>query len=74
MSKSKHVVPNSKGGWAVRSAGAGRAERIFASQSEAVSYAKERARENHSELYIHRRDGTILTKQSFGGDPFPVKG
>ncbi|WP_276120207.1 DUF2188 domain-containing protein [Pararhizobium qamdonense] len=74
MSKSKHVVPNSKGGWSVRSAGASRAARTFDSQSEAVAYARDAARANHSELYIHRRDGTISDRRSYGRDPFPPKG
>jgi len=73
MSKSKHVVPNSKGGWSVRSAGAVRADRTFPSQGEAIRYAKDRAKAVHAELYIHRRDGTIQNKQSFAQDAVPLK-
>ncbi len=74
MSKSKHVVPNSQGGWSVRSAGAARAARTFPTQGEAMEYGKTLAKASNSELYIHRKDGTIRDKRSYGNDPYPPKG
>lgn len=74
MSKSKHVVPNSSGGWSVRTSGASRATRIFPTRDEAVEFGRTAAKANGTELYIHGRDGTIREKRSYGSDPFPPKG
>ncbi len=71
--KSAHVVPNPNGGWAVRRAGAARASRTFATQNDAEDYARDFAKKEHLELYIHRRDGTIRAKNSYGNDPHPPK-
>lgn len=65
------MVPNPKGGWSVRQYGAARATRVFDQKEDAVSFAKSLARKASSELYIHRRDGTIQEKDSFGRDPRP---
>lgn len=74
MSKrSQHVVPNPRGGWAVRHSGASRASRTFESQKDAVTYARDLARKGGTELYIHRRDGTISNRNSFGSDPHMPK-
>jgi Uncharacterized protein conserved in bacteria (DUF2188) len=70
MSKSQqHVVPNRDGGWAVRRSGAYRASRVFPTQRDAVQYAREIARKEGAELYIHRGDGTIKDRDSYGADP-----
>lgn len=71
--KSKHVVPNPRGGWSVRTSGAQRAARTFETQGEAVTYGRDMARKDRAELYVHGRDGTIKTKNSYGRDPFPPK-
>ena len=56
--KSQHVMP--KGGkWSVRRAGSSRASGIFGTQKEAVEKAKELARAEGSDIYIHGRDGRI---------------
>lgn len=74
MSKtSKHVVPKSGGGWSVKNSGATRASKNFDTQAEAVQYGRTAAKREHSELYIHRRDGTIQNKNSYGNDPIPPK-
>ena len=74
MSKtSKHVVPSPSGGWAVRNTGATRASRTFDTQTEAVKYGRTVAKKEHSELYIHGRDGTIKNKNSYGNDPLPPR-
>ena len=71
--KGQHVVP-SGGKWSVRSAGAERASRTFATQKEAIEDAREKARKQGTELYIHGRDGRIRERSSFGKDPYPPKG
>ena len=68
---SKHVVPSSSGGWAVKNSGAVRASRTFDTQAEAVVYGRTAAKKERSELYIHGRDGTIKNKNSYGNDPHP---
>jgi hypothetical protein len=73
MKKDQHVVANPRGGWSVRHTGAARATRVFESQKDAVDYARGIARKKSSELYIHRRDGTIKEKSSYGKDPFPPR-
>lgn len=74
MSKrGQHVVPNG-GKWSVRSAGAQRASRTFETQREAIDDARERARRQGTELYIHGRDGRIRERNSYGQDPYPPKG
>jgi uncharacterized protein YdaT len=71
--RSQHVVPNPRGGWSVKTAGASRATRVFDGQDEAIRYARDLAKRAHTELYVHRRDGTIRNKNSYGLDPYPPK-
>lgn len=74
MSKAnKHVVPSASGGWAVKNAGAVRATRTFETQQKAVDFARRVARQDSTELFIHRRDGTIKDRLSYGRDPFPPR-
>ena len=74
MNKSQqHVVPKHDGGWAVRRSGASRASRVFLTQRDAVEYAKEIARKESGELYVHRGDGTIRERDTFGADPLPSR-
>lgn len=72
--KAQHVVPRMAGGWAVRKTGASRASKVFADQQEAVNYAKEAARKEGGVMYIHRADGTVRGRSSFGGDAGSLKG
>jgi hypothetical protein len=74
MKKSQHVVPRTEGGWAVRKTGAARASKVFANQQEAVKYAKEVAQKEGGAMYIHRSDGTIRDRSSYGNEPHPPKG
>jgi len=71
MTKSQHVVPNRDGGWAVRKDGAYKASRVFPRQREALQYAREIARRDGAELYVHRGDGTISERDSYREDPAP---
>lgn len=71
--KNQHVVP-SGGKWSVRSTGASRASGTFLKQSDAIDAAREKAKRDGSELYVHGRDGRIRERNSFGKDPHPPKG
>jgi hypothetical protein len=66
--KYRHVVAHSSGGWSVRRAGASRASRIFSTQADAVRYGTEIARRERTDLYVHRRDGTVEKKNSYADD------
>ena len=71
--KSQHVVPRD-GKWAVRRAGADRVSRKFDTQREAIEAARDIARNQGTELYIHGQDGRIRERDSYGKDSFPPKG
>ncbi|MGJ5620274.1 DUF2188 domain-containing protein [Sulfitobacter sp. MF3-043] len=71
--KSQHVVP--KGGkWAVRKSGASKVTRTYSTQKEAIQEAQKIAKIQKTELYIHREDGRIRDRRSYGNDPVKSKG
>jgi hypothetical protein len=71
--KGQHVVPSTSGGWAVRKTGAERASKVFPTQQDAIKHARQVAKKEKSELYVHKKDGTIRERDSYGRDPFPPK-
>ena len=71
--QSHHVVPSPRGGWAVKKSGSTKASRVFETKAKAESWARAKSREQHTELVIHRRDGTIERKDSHGNDPMPPR-
>ena len=71
--KGQHVVPNGNR-WSVRKAGASKASSTFETQREAISRAKDIAKRQQTELYIHGEDGRIRERNSYGRDPHPPKG
>ena len=73
MGKNQHVVPYS-GQWAVRGAGNSRVTKVCSTQREASEVARSIARNQHSEVVIHRRNGQIRDRDSYGNDPYPSKG
>ncbi len=68
----RHVVPR-QDGWAVKKGGATRASKVFDTQGGAIQYARDKARKESGELYVHRRDGTIRQRDSYGSDPNPPR-
>jgi hypothetical protein len=70
---SHHVVPAPGGGWSVKRGGAEKASRHFDRKDSAISYARDVSRNQGSELYIHKNDGTIQRKDSHGGDRVPPR-
>lgn len=71
--KNQHVVPH-EDGWAVKGEGNQRATSVHNTQQQAIDAAREIARNQQSELIIHRPNGHIRDKDSHGQDPFPPKG
>lgn len=74
MGKNQHVTPHPGGGWQVKGAGNQRATVRTEKQSQAISIAKQIAKSQQSELFIHRQDGRIRERNSYGNDPFPPQG
>ncbi|MCY3914646.1 MAG: DUF2188 domain-containing protein [Chloroflexi bacterium] len=71
--QNQHVVPNGDE-WNVRGAGNSKATKSFDTQSEAFEFARDIARNQGSEVFIHGRDGKIRERNSYGNDPHPPKG
>ena len=72
MKKNQHVVPHGNG-WAVKGAGNLKATAITDTQNDAISIAREIAINNESEVVIHRRNGQIRDRDSYGNDPGNIK-
>ena len=71
--KNQHVVPH-ENGWAVRGEGNERSTSVHDTQQQAIDVAREIARNQQSELVIHRPNGQIRDKDSYGNDTFPPRG
>ncbi len=72
MGKDQHVVKHPDG-WAVKGANNERATKVTRTQSEAISSAREIAKNQGSEVVIHGRNGQIRDKDSYGNDPNPPR-
>lgn len=70
--KNQHVVPRGDN-WAVKGSGNEKATKIVGTQKEAIKIAREIAINQQSEVVIHRPNGTIRDKDSYGNDPHPPK-
>ncbi|MBP7553355.1 MAG: DUF2188 domain-containing protein [Spirochaetes bacterium] len=67
MGKNQHVVPNGTN-WAVKGAGNIKNTAIAKTQKQAIDIAKEIAINQKSEVVIHRPNGQIRDKDSYGND------
>lgn len=72
MRKNVHVVPRI-GDWAVRREGAQRDSSHHDIQADGIDAARQTARRDSAELFIHGRNGQIRERDSFGHDLFPPK-
>lgn len=70
--RTNHVVPSSTG-WAVKKSGSSKASRIFSDKEKAVDYGRKLSKTERTELYIHKKNGMIQDKRSYGNDPNPPK-
>jgi len=72
---SNHVVPSSaKVGWTVRKSDSTRTSKSFKRKEDAIKYGRELSKNEKTELYIHKKNGLIQDRHSYGIDPFPQKG
>lgn len=71
--KNVHVVPHGKGQWAVREEGNPQVRSTHRTQKDAIGEAKPVAEAHRGELIIHRPNGQIRDKESYGNDPCPPK-
>jgi uncharacterized protein YdaT len=70
MGKNQHVVPHG-GSWAVRGEGNERVTSTHDTQAEAIDAARGIAGNQRSEVVIHRPNGRIRDRDSYGNDPCP---
>jgi hypothetical protein len=74
MDKKDQQVFPSYSGWAVARSGAARASRVFGTRAEALKYARAIARRDQAALYVHKEDGTVLSKYSYAKSPVAPSG
>ena len=74
MGKNQHVTHRPDGNWQVKGAGNSKATVVTSPPRDAIKVATRIARNQKSEMLIHRLDGTIREKNSYGNDPYPPKG
>lgn len=72
--RNQHAIPHPKGGWQVKGACSSRATVRTKTQKEAVEIARKIAMNQHSECFIHGKNGQILARNSYGKDPYPPEG
>lgn len=70
--KNQHVIPYGKK-WAVRGEGNDRLTSLHETQADAIDAARDIAVNQRSDLIIHRTDGRIRERDSYGSDPFPPR-
>ena len=69
--KNQHVVPTPSGKWGVRGEGNSKITKETSTQTQAIEIAREIAKNQSSEVVIHRKDGMIRDKDSYDKDPYP---
>ena len=68
-----HVVPQN-GRWGIKQSGLSKSLGSFDRKSDAIKTARNVSRALHSELFIHKKNGEIGSRDSHGNDPFPPRG
>lgn len=68
----QHVTPKGDK-WQVKPEGGQKATKIFDTQTAAIDYARNIAKNQETELVIHRPNGQIRDKDSYGNDPSSSK-
>jgi hypothetical protein len=73
VKKNQHVVKRDDG-WAVKGAGNSRDTSHHKTQSDAFGAARDIAKNQGSEVFIHGENGRIRERNTYGKDPYPPKG
>ena len=75
MSKKPPVHTVRRGdGWANRREGSDRVSKVYPTKKEAQQAGRATAKREGTEHLIHKRDGTIGERNSYGNDPYPPRG
>lgn len=70
-----HITKRPDGKWQSKSEGATRASIVTDTQAEAENRTRQMLRNRgNGEMYIHRPDGRIRDRSTYGRDPFPPRG
>ena len=72
MGKNQHVVAHGDN-WAVKGAGNSKATSVHPTQTQAIKAAVPIAKNEKSDVVIHRSNGTIRDRDSYGNDPCPPR-
>ena len=68
-----HTVPHGDG-WANRRESSDKVSKTFDTKRDAQAAGRDTAQRAKTEHVIHKKDGTIGQKNSYGSDPHPPKG
>jgi hypothetical protein len=68
-----HVVHKGES-WAVEEEGAADYATTFGTREQAIAVGRQFAKDNEVELIVHRMDGSIGERDSYGNDPRDVPG
>jgi len=68
--KNQHVVPNGSE-WAVKGFGNSKYTAVTKTKGEAVKIGRKIAMNQKSQLFIHRKNGAIEKRNSYGGNLYP---
>lgn len=67
---SYHVIRSPNGGWSVKKGRVSRASKHFDTQADAIEWAKKASKTQGGEFVVHGRDGTIRSRDTYGGDQY----
>lgn len=74
MAKQKYHVTKTDKGWQLKKEGASRASLTGKTQNDVVNEARQKLKGKDAELFIHKTDGKIRDRSTYGHDPYPPKG
>lgn len=69
-----HIIPNPHGGWSIKRGGATRAVKRFETKEDAVEYSRDLIAGQEVELFVHRKDGTVVARHSSAQTSHAPKG
>lgn len=72
-SPNRHVLPH-EDGWKITQPGNATPLALHGKKSDAVAAARVMCIESKGELFIHKKDGKIQNRNSYGNDPRSSKG